>query len=1190
MLLSNTFISLILGTVAYQCAADDLRDAGKIAPAVTQSLRWYVAQTAGTTPQTINQAPTLGDSALELELSSKYGITGTELQILASELRSKLLTKETINRYQIGADAAQYAAISEAIYGNASLVDFDKDGKADWKLDPKLNRKGVFTGFHGAVYVHTSKEEVVIAFEGTTPPDAANLTTLSQTLIDLLNDVAGAAFSDPQTVRAEPLVKEALAKYGKDGKNYRIVVTGHSLGGRLAQIVAASQGLEAFTFNPAAVSKVTQKVVVPIDPSKITNILMVSDVVNPFSKGSPTGQSRLGSDLGQRVEFYFPWSGILHEHSITTVAQRLSGVKRVYEDKIKPILLSQQKPLTAAANPTIVTKTTPIAANGSTQSAEPLSGARLSIFGLGPIRIGMSVAEVERASGLAFRGAAEQSGQSCYYVEHPSPSGLIFLLVKNWRVAGVSVLSDAHTTMSGVRNGDSKYRVMATYGARLTELTGVGLIYTPKDPSESQYRMVFTLADYKYQEKYKDKYFVTSINAVKLPDGESLLKGDIFDGCKNHVGAARQLSLTTSVQLRDEGMVVGRVVGESVLLSPNLKYVVSTLFDEKRPNDTSVRGRIRAWDATTGARIADWQAHKVTIQSLALSPRGDLLASSASDRSVTVWRLPEGRQIATWVDPTESIQSLSFDGSGTILVGYGSEVVRIWNAATGSLQSSITKSVEATVVSPDGSLIAIPAAAFEEGHGSVGCKAFSPDGRYFAWCQGDSIHLSDVSSWRIVWKFQRASRNLPFKALAFHPNGQHLAVTSPYGSIWLLDLRTGEPVAFVPRSQNNTSFAALGFAASDNALVAFNFNGFQLDRWPLGNAISSASASSGVLIGGLPLSSSTAGTTPTSIGGAAVPETGVAAAPGRSAMSGRTLEPIIVAAALGKTATNGGTLDLLVPKNVGIEVTFSFTQPSSANYTFSWVIDGKPTGDGARIVRWLPPGQHKVELQAWDAGSYANSTPAMITAAKVPSRTVQVSVNVNDPGWDCLGRLGAGCNDKPTTNFAATAAVTVSIACRGKPDQVCVSSSMSVGSIKHDRCCQERQEQGKPPGFWCDDRSDKEDPTVCTAEWAQAQFDSKVAELPIFDLVRPSFANARFKHLWVYPPDGSDKPSLGKEGWWQRLAGHGVIMSYSDSQPDKLEQSVCRVGTASRQSIGEMKNSNLAVGPIFSKTHAWICD
>lgn len=109
---------------------------------------------------------------------------------------------------------------------------------------------------------------------------------------------------------------------------------------------------------------------------------------------------------------------------------------------------------------------------------------------------------------------------------------------------------------------------------------------------------------------------------------------------------------------------------------------------------------------------------------------------------------------------------------------------------------------------------------------------------------------------------------------------------------------------------------------------------------------------------------------------------------------------------------------------------------------------------------------------------------------------------------------------------------------------------------------------------------------ACAAEWMQAELDSKLAAL----LVRPSAAIPRFSHTWIYPPDGSDVPSLGNKGWWQGLAGPGVIMSYVDAQPNKLDQSVCSSGSASRQKISEMENLDLAVGPIFSKTHGWICD
>lgn len=348
---------------------------------------------------------------------------------------------------------------------------------------------------------------------------------------------------------------------------------------------------------------------------------------------------------------------------------------------------------------------------------------------------------------------------------------------------------------------------------------------------------------------------VSYIHAAKLPDGDYLLKGSIDGGCRNHVGAARQLSLTTSVQLRDAGMA-----GENILLSPNLKYVVSTLYDGKRPNDPSVRGRIRAWDAATGARIAEWQAHKATIQSLAISPRGDLLASSASDRSVAVWALPEGRQISTWVDATESIHSLTFDATGTTLIGSGKNVTRIWNVATGSLRYSFPIGATGAgplVVSPDGSLIGYPAALLDVRSGQIprsivldarsgqivrsieldghpNCMAFSPDGRYVALCQWDRIDLWDVSSWRTVWKFSRDSRHVSFRGLAFHPNGQHLAA-SLGDSIWLLDLRTGEPIAFVPGSLKGTEYAALGFASSDNALVALT--GSQVNRWPTDEAI-----------------------------------------------------------------------------------------------------------------------------------------------------------------------------------------------------------------------------------------------------------------------------------------------------------------------------------------------------------------
>lgn len=292
------------------------------------------------------------------------------------------------------------------------------------------------------------------------------------------------------------------------------------------------------------------------------------------------------------------------------------------------------------------------------------------------------------------------------------------------------------------------------------------------------------------------------------------------------------------------------------------------------------------------------------------------------------------------------------------------------------------------------------------------------------------------------------------------------------------------------------------------------------------------------------------------------------------------------AAALGQVAANGGTLRLNVPVHVGIEVALSATIPSTTAWVFDWAVDGQSIGSGTRFVRWMSAGNHSVQVQAWEAGNYPGSTPGTIAASTAPS-TARVSVAVvEDPNWSCLGRLGSGCSDSSMYNAVITTPVSVAIACLGKPDQFCISSSMSVGAIRHDRCCEQRNAKGLPPGYRCDNLSPKEDPSACTAEVDQAKTDSKISQLVLTD----GFGTARFEHVWVYPPNGGDGPSSARTGWWRGVADPGVILSYSEVQPDRQDMLICKSGRGSKKASG-MANSEFTAGPIpLPIRHARVCE
>ncbi len=118
--------------------------------------------------------------------------------------------------------------------------------------EPKKNRKGFPSNFvqdnslsndDVLVAVNKSTKEIIIAFAGT------RLNRLKSALKDGIADVGIALGIDRLGVRTNKgvkLVKKTMKKYGN---SYDYTVTGHSLGGRLAQNVGKRLGIPAVTFS-----------------------------------------------------------------------------------------------------------------------------------------------------------------------------------------------------------------------------------------------------------------------------------------------------------------------------------------------------------------------------------------------------------------------------------------------------------------------------------------------------------------------------------------------------------------------------------------------------------------------------------------------------------------------------------------------------------------------------------------------------------------------------------------------------------------------------------------------------------------------------------------------------------------------------------------------------------------------------
>ncbi|ACC80062.1 hypothetical protein Npun_R1351 [Nostoc punctiforme PCC 73102] len=141
--------------------------------------------------------------------------------------------------------------------------------------------------------------------------------------------------------------------------------------------------------------------------------------------------------------------------------------------------------------------------------------SKLSINGIGEVKVGMTVSQAAKAAGTKLAG--DSPNNSCYYVKPQNePKNLLFMVTKG-RISRVDVRQNTQiTTLKGGKIGDTEAQIKSLYPGQIKVTPhkyvqgGHYLTFIPKDRSNQNYRVVFET----------DGKRVTQFRSGKLPEVE----------------------------------------------------------------------------------------------------------------------------------------------------------------------------------------------------------------------------------------------------------------------------------------------------------------------------------------------------------------------------------------------------------------------------------------------------------------------------------------------------------------------------------------------------------------------------------------------------------------------------------------------------------------------------------------------
>jgi acyl carrier protein len=244
--------------------------------------------------------------------------------------------------------------------------------------------------------------------------------------------------------------------------------------------------------------------------------------------------------------------------------------------------------------------------------------------------------------------------------------------------------------------------------------------------------------------------------------------------------------------------------------------VVSLLYDEAtdfsggiasvkrdgREFRIDVDGILRGHGALIATMI---QAQEETIQDVAFSPDGRLLAAASTNGQVRVWEVNSLSQVREWlVTPNRDLAyAIAFTpDSKNLAVGTFDSMIRVWDARTGT-----------------------PIRNFEGHEAGVGALEISHDGRLLLSGSWDgTVRLWDVRSGRQMQRYRGHDKN---NGVAFSPDGRTIAFGASDNSIRLRSVADGREVTLsgLPGLVQDVCFSPDGMllaSVSDSTLTIWS--------------------------------------------------------------------------------------------------------------------------------------------------------------------------------------------------------------------------------------------------------------------------------------------------------------------------------------------------------------------------------